>query len=70
MARFRVQYDRYFPSFSYFADLYRLITAKYEKRGNIGHIARDKRAKRSYSYHEKYLLSDTIIQNLSREKTQ
>ena len=29
IARFRVQYDQYFPSFSHFTDL----TAKYEKQG-------------------------------------
>ena len=36
IARFRVQYDQYLPSFSYFADLFtELFTeiAKYEKRG-------------------------------------
>ena len=39
MARFRVQYAVYFPSFSYFADLFHeplgasKITAKYEKQG-------------------------------------
>ena len=33
IARFRAQYDQYFPSFSYFVNLFHEITTKYEKRG-------------------------------------
>ena len=57
-ARFRVQYDKYFPSFSYFA-----VQQNMRNEENIGYIMRDKRA---YRYHEKYLLSVTVIQHLSR----
>ena len=39
IARFRVQYDQYFPSFSYFT----------RNEENIGHIVRDKRAITSLS---------------------
>ena len=31
IARFRVQYGQYFPSFSYFADLFAKIKPKYKK---------------------------------------
>ena len=37
------------------------------KEENIGHIVRDKGAT-TYRYHEKYLLSVTVIRHLSKEK--
>ena len=48
IARFRVQYGQYFPSFSYFADLFHEPLgegnkSKMRNEENIGHIVRDKR---------------------------
>ena len=57
IARFRVQCDQSFPSFSYFADLFADLQQNMRNEENIGHIVRDKRAITAYRQHKKYLLS-------------
>ena len=45
IARFQVQYDQYFPRFSYFADFRRVKQQRnMRNKENIDHILRDKRS--------------------------
>ena len=47
----------------------RIFTSKHEKRGNLAILCEINLRQLAYRYREKYLLSVTVTQHLSREKS-